>query len=45
MPLDDLGKDNWQRRKKMKTMMLVVLVAVLSGTIIAGFIYYSAHKK
>jgi hypothetical protein len=45
MPLDDLGRDNWQRKKKIKTMILVVVVAVFSGIIIAGFILYSAYKK
>jgi len=45
MPMNFLGRSNWKRKKRVQTMILVVLAGLSSGTMVAGFILFYASKK
>ena len=49
--MDFLGKilfpqlQDWQRKKRMKTILVVVVTSVLFASIVASFMLYAAYKK
>ena len=51
MPLNHLARflypkqGDWKSRKHLKTMFWVLLVALISGGIIAGLMWYITYKK
>jgi hypothetical protein len=45
MPKNSLGSDDWKRKKQIKTMIWVIVAAVVFGCAVAGFILLSANKR
>jgi hypothetical protein len=39
------GRSDWQRRRQVRMIMLAVLVALVSGAMVAGLILFTAAKK
>jgi len=45
MPKKSLGRDDWKRKKQIKTMIWVLFAAMAGGCLVGGLILYSAYKK
>jgi hypothetical protein len=45
MPIPTLSRDDWKRKKQIKTVIWVTLAAVLFGCVAGGFILFAAYKK
>jgi hypothetical protein len=45
MPKNSLGREDWKRKKQIKTVIWVIVAAVACGCLAGGFILISAYKK
>jgi flagellar basal body-associated protein FliL len=45
MPLNFISRSDWRRRKAIKTMILVIVIAVLGAAVIAGVMLLLNSKR
>jgi len=45
MPKKSLGRDDWKRRKQIKTILWVVFAAVICGGLVGVAIWFASFKK